>query len=309
MTPQQERHVKIRRDFAEFIKCYPFTPADLEGEQWAPIEGPAGYQVSNYGRVKSFRQHQERILRPLLNQCNYLVVHLWHHRKMSMPTVHQLVAKAFIPNPENKPEVNHKDGCKFNSVVSNLEWVTHSENQRHAVATGLQPILRGGDNGHAVLTNGQAKFVRENPNNLTGTQLAALLSIGQTTVSAIQTGKRYKEAGGTARKPRKHMPPVSEDIRVAIRAEYQAGVKGYGCQTLARKYGYNKSTILNIVKEDIRAKGGVILKGKQPPRVSKEIRAQIRAEYIKKDKEHGALALAKKYGISRNTVTVIVNEK
>jgi hypothetical protein len=58
--------------------------------------------------------------------------------KSTMKYIHRLVAEAFIPNPHNKPTVNHKDGNKFNNHISNLEWATHTENHLHAYANGLK---------------------------------------------------------------------------------------------------------------------------------------------------------------------------
>lgn len=78
-----------------------------------------------------------------LHPEGYLTVTLTldHGRKFCL--VHRLVAEAFIPNPLDKPEVNHKDGDKTNNVYTNLEWVTESENSLHAYATGLRTPNRG----------------------------------------------------------------------------------------------------------------------------------------------------------------------
>ena len=76
--------------------------------------------------------------------------------------VHRLVAQAFIPNPENKPEVNHKDGNKLNNHVSNLEWATHSENMRHAVNNSLHKLPHGERSRRAILTQEKVDEIRKN---------------------------------------------------------------------------------------------------------------------------------------------------
>lgn len=79
----------------------------------------------------------------LLNNL-YYTVGLWdkENKKMKRLRIHRLVCEAFIPNPENKPEVNHIDGDKLNNNVSNLEWVTSEENNKHALAIGLRKLKR-----------------------------------------------------------------------------------------------------------------------------------------------------------------------
>lgn len=90
------------------------------------------YQVSNIGNVKSvFRYNQ--ILKPQLDSDGYLYVGLYINGKRKYKDVHRLVAENFISNPENKPEVNHKDGNKLNNNDWNLEWNTDKENTNHAL--------------------------------------------------------------------------------------------------------------------------------------------------------------------------------
>ena len=102
-------------------------------EIWEDIEGYEGiYQVSSLGKVKSLNFNhtkKEKILKPFFNRDGYLSVNLYKEGKRKQYLVHRLVAKVFIPNPENKLEVNHKDEDKTNNKVENLEWVTSKENR------------------------------------------------------------------------------------------------------------------------------------------------------------------------------------
>ncbi|MBD3878207.1 MAG: HNH endonuclease [Quinella sp. 1Q5] len=126
---------------------------DLVGELWKDF---SGYQVSNFGRVKSFHKGKVKILKPQLNQHGYLYVQLRTEKKIKPFRIHRLAAQCFIPNPEEKAQVNHIDGNKFNNHVSNLEWCTPSDNQRHAVITGLRPS--GENSSLAKFTNEQVRY-------------------------------------------------------------------------------------------------------------------------------------------------------
>lgn len=103
-------------------------------EIWKDVVGYEGlYQVSNYGRIKSlynYKRNGTNILTPRYKH-GYYQIGLRKNKKRKWLAVHRLVAKAFIPNPENLPCVNHKDENKTNNCVYNLEWCTHSYNNTY----------------------------------------------------------------------------------------------------------------------------------------------------------------------------------
>jgi len=114
-------------------------------ELWKPLEEWDGnYEVSNIGRIANCKEGDRRILKPKRKagtskaSCDYLCVTLKKDGKDKNPVVHRLVAKAFVPNPYNKPMVNHKDCNKGNNEASNLEWCTAGENIKHAYDNGMR---------------------------------------------------------------------------------------------------------------------------------------------------------------------------
>ena len=116
---------------------------DIMNEIWRDVPGYEGlYQVSNYGGVRSMNYNKKlgniRELKQKLRDNGYLEVHLSKDSKRKYFLVHRLVAEAFLENPDNKPQVNHIDGDKSNNYVSNLEYTTNGENQKHAYSTRLK---------------------------------------------------------------------------------------------------------------------------------------------------------------------------
>lgn len=109
-----------------------------EKEQWKDIEGYEGlYQVSDRGRIKSFNYMntgKTGYIRPGKHRLGYLQIRLAKNGVRKTYYLHRLVAEAFIPNPDNLPEVNHKDEDKTNNQVENLEWCNHRYNVCYGTA-------------------------------------------------------------------------------------------------------------------------------------------------------------------------------
>ena len=120
--------------FSKKNKIFTMT---IETEIWKPIKDYEGlYEVSNFGRVKSLgngksNNSKERILKPGKVGGGYLKICLCKNREINQFFIHRLVAETFISNPDNLPEVNHKDENKENNSVENLEWCTHKDNCNH----------------------------------------------------------------------------------------------------------------------------------------------------------------------------------
>lgn len=160
-------------------------------EIWKDIKNYEGlYQISNFGNIKSlerkiknkngYRVIKEKILKPLLYKNGYLYIYLGGKNRYR---IHRLVAQAFISNPNNLPQVNHINGIKNDNKVENLEWVTASENTKHAY-----------DNGLAKHTENQTKALI-NCNKNKRKKVALLDTYGnmqKTFDSAIEASKKLK---------------------------------------------------------------------------------------------------------------------
>lgn len=150
-------------------------------ELWKQIEGFEDYSVSSYGRVISSKYNKRSILVGGVKKNGYPFVLLSKNNKRFLRTVHRLVAIAFLPNPENKKEVNHIDGNKRNANVSNLEWATRLENGSHASACGL--MMRGEAHLDSKLTERDVRDIRESA--LRNGELSKKYCVSTTTIHKI----------------------------------------------------------------------------------------------------------------------------
>jgi hypothetical protein len=146
-------------------------------EVWEETEF-VNYQISNIGRVKN--KNTQKILKPVLNSGGYYQVFL----EKKAVKIHRLVAKSFINDIFDKKEVNHKNGIKTDNRVYNLEWVTASENMKHAYKNGLNS-KKGEKHSRNILKNDDIIKIYENKNNLTQKELSKLYKVGVTQINKI----------------------------------------------------------------------------------------------------------------------------
>lgn len=160
-----------------------------EEEIWKQAPGYEGlYNVSNLGNVFSIVSN--RLLTPYLRK-GYKSVWLTKMRIEKNILIHRLVAIAFIPNPENKKEVNHLDGVRNNSLVTNLEWATHAENIQHADKTGLRSN-KGENCKTSKLTSQDVFEIRRMKGIMTQRALAKKFNVKSPTINAVQQRQNWK---------------------------------------------------------------------------------------------------------------------
>jgi len=185
-------------------------------EIWKDVIGYEGcYSVSNLGRVKSLKRKvnslhgintrtvNERIIAQRTTMHGYMSVALRKYGKDKTLTVHRLIAIAFLNNPDDKPEVNHLDGNKKNNKLYNLEWVTKSENIKHAFRTGLQSLEKLKQSGIKA-SLGNRKPITQYDKDMNVIRVfesckdaAEATNIPHTNISQVCNGKcKRKSAGG-----------------------------------------------------------------------------------------------------------------
>lgn len=142
------------------------------------------YYIADSGELLSYRNGKRRVLKPMVSSKGYLKY--WRNGKSF--SIHQAVAKAFIPNPDKKEQVNHIDGNKANNDVSNLEWVNNLENMRHSWEIGLRKPKKGAENYQWEGSHSNCKGVRQI--SLEGTIIGEYASIA---IASRESG--FKRAG------------------------------------------------------------------------------------------------------------------
>jgi hypothetical protein len=174
----------------------------IKMETWKEIKDYEGYEVSNFGNIKSlskkikckngFRITKEKILKPKKTKKGYLSIQL--KNKGNHFLIHRIVASNFIDNIKDKPQVNHINGIKHDNRVENLEWCNQSENQIHAYKNKLQkPSLHkrayGENQGCSKLKEKDVIFILQNYKRGMGVKLSKIFNVSQTTILNIVNKK------------------------------------------------------------------------------------------------------------------------
>ena len=168
------------------------TEIDENNEVWKDCVGFEDYSVSNYGRVYSKRR--DKFLKLCVNSSNYKKCVL----KGKNLYVHRLVAQAFIDNPNNLEEVNHKDGNKWNNNVDNLEWVSKSKNAKHAFDLGLRNIsgytrYKVAQSGHIFSQMNIDLIFEMYAEGMSKKEIAQKMGCYDSTICNILNGKTYNQ--------------------------------------------------------------------------------------------------------------------
>lgn len=161
---------------------------------WKEIPGYTGYMVSSDGQVFNSNSGANGSLLKQEDRQGYRFVRMKRDDGVKKNLrVHRLVAKAFLKNPENKREVNHKNGDKSDNRVENLEWCTPSENAKHSYAVLHRdpPVKKGSGLRVRLLNETQVQIIRET--NISCRKLAELFGVSRSTVNNVRLGRSYRD--------------------------------------------------------------------------------------------------------------------
>ena len=166
--------------------------------EWKDVQGYEGmYRISSCGNLMTVKNGKEKIVRLIMDNKGYYRYSFYKDSKARTVKIHRLVAQTFIPNPENKPQVNHINGIKTDNRVENLEWMTNIENMYHSKVNGLRKGKMPSAENHqnAKLTNENVRYIRnvykKNCRQFGGGALAKIYGVNISTIIDLVNRKTY----------------------------------------------------------------------------------------------------------------------
>lgn len=219
----------------------------METELWKPLPFNENMAISSFGRLKSLKSGRVWKLRNGRQGYPCITIYITKTKKSKNLKIHRLVAEMFIPNPENKPQVNHKDFNKENNHVSNLEWCTMQENISHYYDNRFKYIV----------TDEQVKFVRENIEKIGATKLSKMLSIQEGYIYGVANGIHRPDIYPDLIRPKKPSLP-KEVLKYSLGGELIETYKSIS--EAAKKNGTRLSKIQEVVSGERKTYKGFVYK-------------------------------------------------
>jgi NUMOD4 motif/HNH endonuclease len=220
----------------------------LKLEEWRDVGGYEGrYKVSDMGRLKSYLKDENGyILKHGFNKWGYCIHQIKDHAgHFKGCMIHRLVANAFILNPLNYPEINHKNGIKTDNRVENLEWCTPSQNKIHSYRVLHPDIQKGDKNPNSKLKSDEVLKIYEMAlsGKYENVYIANMFKISITTVRDIRMGYRWSHLTHQEQIPRTYL---NEKQATAIYIESKTTSKSYS--EIAKKYNVSKGRVGSIAR-------------------------------------------------------------
>ena len=208
------------------------------------LHNTPNYLVDTEGEIYNAKTGKRKS--QFVNKDGYKTVDIYVNNKCTKYAVHRFVAIAFIPNPENKPCVNHIDGNKTNNRVSNLEWVTYSENNFHAFSAGLSTPRLGVDNNMASISEDTARTIcKMIEDGYRNKEIYSLLQISPHIVKQIRAGRTWTHISKDYKLNSK-AHTVSDSTVHWICMMIQDGYKNTDIVSMATSARVNKSLVTRI---------------------------------------------------------------
>ena len=208
---------------------------DCEHPEWRTIvyDGfSTNYEVSNLGQIRNITTNHD--LKLNFFRDGYCRITICVCCRPIDTTIHRLVAKAFIPNPENKPDVNHINGIKTCNWVGNLEWATKKENINHAISTGLAHRVGEGNPNNKYSIEDVHKACKLLEQGLEPMAISRMLPISKNVVANIKLGQNWASVSKLYNIPK----PVNRERPVELKAQITELVKtGHGIDDIIQATG------------------------------------------------------------------------
>lgn len=265
------------------------------------------YSVTEDGQI--FSHKSNRFLKGDLSRSGYLRVRLSEDDRQS---IHRIVANTYLEKVEGKDIINHKDGNKTNNHYTNLEWCTPSENMLHAVRTGLLKVASGEDCSYAKLDNKTVELIIKDliSAELSYEEMSEKYNISPTTISMINTGKRWSEEAinGSGKSLKGESNPNASITDEDVREVFELLKSGKSQSQVCKIKNLSKSLVSDIARR--KAWTHVETDYVYSPRkniISDEDKLELLREYslggiTRKD-------IADKYGVSHSYVDKILSNK